>query len=80
MSLADSSLKYSSNTIVLDRKIKYSVDSKSIAALKYLRDHLQGMLQVRFKGRNIVSSTSWEQWNSLVMAVLGKKVEDETAE
>lgn len=38
------------------------------------------MLQAKFKGRTIATSAPWDQWNSLVMAVLGKKVEEEKEE
>ncbi|KIM34405.1 hypothetical protein M408DRAFT_303614 [Serendipita vermifera MAFF 305830] len=65
----------SSKSLVLDRKIKYRTDPRSAVALKHLRERLQRILHNKFKGGRTPLEIS-EKWDSLAMAVLGKKMEE----
>ncbi|EJT99916.1 P-loop containing nucleoside triphosphate hydrolase protein [Dacryopinax primogenitus] len=63
--------KFSSNTIYLDKKIKYRLPPRANVALSYLRDHAAAIISLRMRGKEI--NEEQEQWWELLLDVLGKK-------
>jgi len=70
----DADFKLSSNSAVLDRKIKFATSPKTNLALKILRDRLGTVLGTQMRGKPL--SAELQKWNDLALLVLGKiKVE-----
>ncbi|KAF9512352.1 hypothetical protein BS47DRAFT_1330374 [Hydnum rufescens UP504] len=70
----DADFKLSSNSAVLDRKIKFATTPKTNLALKILRDRLGTVLGTQMRGKPL--SAELQKWNDLALLVLGKiKVE-----
>jgi len=63
--------KYSSNSVFLDKKIKYRLPPRANVALSYLRDRTAGIISLRMRGKEI--SEEQEKWWELLLDVLGKK-------
>ncbi|KLO20229.1 P-loop containing nucleoside triphosphate hydrolase protein [Schizopora paradoxa] len=72
----DAEFKLISNTIDIDRKIKYRVAPKTNVALKHLREHLLENLSLRFKGKEL--SETQKVWETLAIKVLGRVKSIET--
>jgi len=67
-----------SDSVFIDRKIKFQISPKSNIALKILRGQLNTILAHRFRGK--VLTESQIIWEELASDVLGKaKIEDEGA-
>lgn len=65
----EAEFKLVSNTIEIDRKIKYRVAPKTNVALKHLRKHLWDNLALQFRGK--VLSETQKVWSELAMKALG---------
>ena len=63
-------LQLASNSVFIDRKIKFRVPGRASVALKYLRHHLATILANQIRGKPL--SESQLLWNELAMTVLGK--------
>ena len=57
--------------IIVDRKLKFQVDSKTALAFKALRTHLASALHVRLRGK--APNTKLEEWVRLAFDVLSYK-------
>ncbi|KAF5375077.1 hypothetical protein D9758_000153 [Tetrapyrgos nigripes] len=69
-----------SNSVSLDRKIKFQLSPKASIALKVFRSQLQSLLAYQFRGRGRILTESQVLVNELAMTILGKvKIEAETA-
>jgi ATP-dependent RNA helicase DHX29 len=69
-------LQLLSDTVVIDRKIKFSISAKTNVALKHLREHLFDILSTQFRGQPITETHVL--WNELAANILGKiKPKDE---
>ncbi|KAJ7597184.1 P-loop containing nucleoside triphosphate hydrolase protein [Mycena floridula] len=74
----ESEIKLISDTVFIDRKVKFQIGPKSNIALKYLRSQIATMLANQFRGKPLLESQVL--WNELAWTVLGKmKVDDEDA-
>ncbi|KAG7450382.1 uncharacterized protein BT62DRAFT_916822 [Guyanagaster necrorhizus] len=72
----ESEAKLISDSLFIDRKIKFRVPPKTNIALKHLRTQLAAVLAQQFRGK--VLNESQILWNDMALSVLGKvKVEDE---
>jgi hypothetical protein len=65
-------IQVSSESVIVDRKIKFHVDPPSAVALKHLRARIQRMIQSKLGGRKLITPELSDTWESLAMAVLGK--------
>lgn len=59
-----------SNSVYIDRKIKFRIPGRANVALKYLRHHLAAILANQIRGKPL--SESQLLWNELAMTVLGR--------
>ena len=59
-----------SDSVSIDRKIRFRVSPKTNIALKHLRFQLSGLLSLHYRGKTLVESQL--MWNELAMMVLGK--------
>ncbi|TFK57142.1 P-loop containing nucleoside triphosphate hydrolase protein [Heliocybe sulcata] len=72
----ESDFKLISDSVSVDRKLKWRVAPKTNVALKVLRNNLASLLAQQFRGKPLVESQVL--WHELGMAVLGKmKIEDD---
>ncbi|KZT30522.1 P-loop containing nucleoside triphosphate hydrolase protein [Neolentinus lepideus HHB14362 ss-1] len=75
----ESDFKLISDSVFVDRKLKWRVSPKTNIALKVLRNNLASLLAQQFRGKPLLESQVL--WHELGMAVLGKmKIEDEDAQ
>lgn len=59
-----------SNTVTIDRKIKFRIEPKSSIALKYLRTQLGQILATQYRCKPLTDVQT--AWNDIAMMVLGK--------
>lgn len=72
----ESEFKIHSNTLTIDRKIRYQLAPKANVALKILRQHLTTILALQLRGKPLIESQVL--WYDLATAALGKiKLETE---
>ncbi|KAF8584485.1 P-loop containing nucleoside triphosphate hydrolase protein [Ramaria rubella] len=71
----DSEVKLSSETVMLDRKIKFRVGPKACAALRHLRDQFTAILALKMRRMPITEAQ--ERWYSLALTVLGRTTPEE---
>lgn len=64
---------------MIDRKIKFRADARSLVVLKRLRERLQRMIQAKLSGYEAGTLEIADVWEPLAMAILGKKADDSTA-
>jgi ATP-dependent RNA helicase DHX29 len=64
-----------SETLIIDRKIRFRVGSKSCVALKHLREQFTTVLALKM--RRILLTETQERWYSLALMVLGRMPLDE---
>ncbi|PVG04614.1 P-loop containing nucleoside triphosphate hydrolase protein [Serendipita vermifera] len=75
----EAEFKSASGAVILDRKIKYSLDPKDVLALKHLREKFQKIIQNKLNGRPHINNETSERWDTLATYVLAKKPGDEEA-
>lgn len=66
----ESDFKLISDTVVIDRKIRFQVTPKTNVALKMLRNQLSSLLSHQIRSKALTDSQA--RWNDLAMSVLGK--------
>ncbi|THH31997.1 hypothetical protein EUX98_g2175 [Antrodiella citrinella] len=66
----EADFKLMSNTVTIDRKIRFRVEPKSSVALKYLRSQLGSLLAAQYRCKPL--SETQVNWNELAMMILGK--------
>lgn len=72
------SLKLISDTIIIDRKIRFHASPKTSIALKYLRSQLTSNIATQFRGKSLTGDSNL--WNDIAMKILGKvKLEAESS-
>ena len=66
----DNNAQLISNTVIIDRKLKFQVDAKTGVALKRLRNEVGQLLASQYRGQALVETQV--NWNDIAMLVLGK--------
>jgi len=74
----DADFKLSSDSVFIDRKIRYTLPPKTNLALKVLREHMASNLATQMRGKSLTPSQ--QKWNEMALFVLGKFKIDADAE
>ncbi|KAJ3558034.1 hypothetical protein NM688_g1149 [Phlebia brevispora] len=66
----DPDFKLTSNSVLVDRKIRYRLEPKTNVALKYLRNQLGLLLAAQFRGESLANSQV--PWHDIAITILSK--------